>query len=133
FENSNIDLRDIDAELSLHNRDIVIERLFAREGKSEFLLDGWMFNTLYVGPNRPTPQINVRLQSQNVDLNSILEWQFPRSAGDAYSTEKTEPFAANFKVVMDVKKFNLISFTGTNFKGEIWNDGLTIKGKDILL
>lgn len=133
FENSNIDLRNIEAELSLHNRDIVIERLFAREGKSEFLLDGWMFNTLYVGPNRPTPQINVRLQSQNVDLNSILEWQFPRSAGDTYSTDKTEPFAANFKVVMDVKKFNLISFTGTNFTGEIWNDGLTIKGKDILL
>jgi len=135
FLNSNIKLTQISADLTMRNKDLVIERLFLREGKSEFLIDGWLYNALYMGPNRPTPMLSARLQSQNVDLNSILAWEFPRSAdsGGSYTSSKTEPFAIDFSLAIDVKKFNLIRFTGYNLKAEIWNDQLTIKGKNVSL
>ena len=126
--NSNIYLKNISADLTLHNKDIEIERLFLKEDQSEFLIDGWMRNILYIGSNRPVPQLNIRLQSQYVDLDRIMEWQLPKKAET--QTAKTETFAMDYRVFLDVKKFNLIRFDGFNLTGEVWNDNLKIKGKN---
>ncbi len=135
FMNSNIKLREISAEVQLRNKDLVIERLFLREGESEFLLDGWFYNALYFGINRPVPMLSIRLQSNFVDLNRIMAWSLPRKNEDEseYTTDRTAPPAFNYNVALDVKRFDLIRFTGQNLKGEIWNEGLKIKGKNLVL
>jgi hypothetical protein len=134
--NSNIVLSNISAELKMKDKDLMIERLYMREGNSEFMLDGWFYDVLHLGPNRPIPRLAVRLQSQNVDLDRILGWQFPRidEEGKSYtSSDKSDPFPINYRILLDVKKFNLIRFNGFNLKGEIWNNGPSIEGKDITL
>jgi uncharacterized membrane protein len=133
FENSNMLLKDISAEMQMRNRDLVIDRLFLREGDSEFLIDGWMYNALYLGANRPVPTLDVRLQSEFIDLNEVMKWQFPKrsKADEKYSTERNKPLAINFKARLDVKHFSLIRFDGYNLEAEVWNDGLKIKGKDV--
>ncbi len=133
FENSNMLLKDIGAELEMRNRDLVIDRLFLREGDSEFLIDGWMYNALYLGANRPVPTLDVRLQSEFIDLNEVMKWQFPKriEAEENYSADRNKPLAINFKAKLDVKHFSLIRFDGYNLQAKIWNDGLKIKGKDV--
>jgi hypothetical protein len=128
FAESNLELRDISADLELRNKDIVINRLYLREGKSEFMLDGWFYNALYMSANRPTPTLSVRLQSEYLDLDRIMGWQLPMSGA---SKQKSTDFAFNFNLALVVKQFNLIRFSGNNLKAEVWNDGATIKGKDI--
>jgi hypothetical protein len=130
FATGNLELRDISAELELRNKDILINRLFLREGKSEFMLDGWFYNALYMSANRPTPTLSVRLQSEYLDLDRIMGWQMPTSEGAATAKAGTGP-AFNFNLALVVKQFNLIRFSGTNLKAEVWNDGTTIKGKNI--
>jgi hypothetical protein len=133
FENSNMLLKDISAELEMRNRDLVIDRLFLREGESEFLIDGWMYNALYLGSNRPVPTLDIRLQSEFIDLNEVMNWQFPKrsEAEESYSADRNKPLAINFKARLDVKHFSLIRFDGYKLQAEIWNDGLKIKGKDV--
>ncbi len=135
FLNSNIELSNISAELLMNNKDLRIERLFLREKESEFLLDGWLYDALYFGENRPRQKLSVRLQSSYLDLDRILEWQLPKKAkaDSSYSTDRTKPFAFDFNLLLDVKKINLIEFNGFNVKGEIWNDGLKIKGKKLTI
>ncbi len=135
FVNSNLYLTDISADLEMRNKDLVINRLFIRESDSEFLLDGWFYNALYMGPQRPVPTLSVRLLSEYIDLNRIMAWEFPKRAETeaTYSANRTAPLAINFKLLLDVKHFNLIRFDGYNLKGEVWNDGLKIKGKQISL
>jgi hypothetical protein len=130
FATGNLELRDISAELELRNKDILINRLFLREGKSEFMLDGWFYNALYMSANRPTPTLSVRLQSEYLDLDRIMGWQMPTPEGAATAKASTGP-AFNFNLALVVKQFNLIRFSGTNLKAEVWNDGTTIKGKNI--
>lgn len=132
FANGNVELHDISADLELRNKDILINRLFLREGKSEFMLDGWFYNALYMSANRPKPTLSVRLQSEYLDLDRIMGWQMPQSES-AKSSKANADLAFNFNLALVVKEFNLIRFNGNNLKAEIWNDGNTIKGKDISL
>ena len=134
FQNANLNLKDISADLEMRNKDLVIDRLFIRESESEFLLDGWFYNVLYMGPQRPVPTLSVRLQSKYIDLDRIMAWELPkRAANDStYSSDRTTPMAINFNLALDVKHFNLVRFNGYNLKGEVWNEDLKIKGKQIV-
>lgn len=131
--NSNLHFKDLSAAIEMRNKDLVINRLFGREGKSEFMIDGWFYNALYFAPNRPVPTLSVRLQSQYIDLDRLMEWQMPKRAAEdsTYSADRTTPMALNFNMMLDVKEFNFIRFSGYNLTGEVWNDGLKIKGKQI--
>ena len=125
--NSDIAMKRIGADLHIKNRDLEIERLFAAEGNSEFLIDGTMRDAIYMGKNRPIPFLNIRLQSQRIDLDRIMKWRLPTRGNDK---QTGQTYSMNYRVLLDVKQFNLIRFVGLNLAGEIWNDGLKIKGKD---
>lgn len=130
FANGNLELRDISASLEMRNKDILINRLFLREGKSEFMLDGWFYDALYMSANRPTPTLSVRLQSEYLDLDRIIGWQLPQSEGTSNKNTSAN-LPLNFNLTLDIKQFNLIRFSGNNLKAEVWNDGNAIKGKNI--
>jgi hypothetical protein len=115
---SNINFEKVEAELTVKENDIRVDRCFVQSGPNNAVASGMVNNALY-----GRPQVNLRLESPFIDADPLLFWEFEDSQ------DSNEDFGFDFQVDLFVDQLNLGEFDGRGLRGIIYNQQTKLLGR----
>jgi hypothetical protein len=125
FSNSNFQLENISASLGLNGKDLTIKSLNLESGESQFSANGILTKVLHFGDHNLTPFLKLKINSNQVNVQEIANWQF----GEPNSSNSSLPF--NFETNLSVNHFYWDGFNGNELSGKVSGTSSNIIGSGL--
>ncbi|MDX5426889.1 MAG: AsmA-like C-terminal region-containing protein [Bacteroidota bacterium] len=126
LRNSNISFENIQTQLGLRNADLQVKQASFVTGSNHFTIQGWIRNALDPTSGK-IPLIDVSIQSPNIIIDEFLAWEWPES--NTSVDQGVMPF--NYRLSASADAFSLGNWKGSKARGQVWNEGYTIKGRNV--
>ena len=121
---SNIEFDKVEADLVVDGRNVRIDRSFVKAGSNNAVVTGTIYDALAeVG----LPMAQLRLETPFIDIDPLLFWEFEDDG------QSEEDFGFDFSVDLNIDQLKLGDFKGSNLSGTVYNSGVKILGKNMVV